>query len=111
MSEERITICIQAEVDNEELFFKEEDEKLIQSLREKAAKQEDERYRAEHKHHCFRCGTKSLVEIDRGDIKIDICVNEDCGAVHLDPGELELILKDEKAISSIRKPFLSIFRK
>ena len=111
MSEDRVTVCIHTRVDNEELYFKEEDEKLVKSLREKAARQEDENYKIEHKNHCFRCGTKSLVEIDRGDIKIDMCVNKDCGAIHLDPGELEQILKDEKAISTIRKPFLLIFGK
>ena len=111
MSVERVTVCIQAEVDRGELYFKEEDEKLIKSLRTKLAKDEDEKYRNEHMGHCFRCGTKSLVEIDRGDVKIDICANENCGAIHLDPGELEMILKDERAISSIRQSFLSIFRK
>ena len=48
---------------------------------------------------------------DRGDIKIDLCANEKCGAVHLDPGELENLLKDEKAIHGIRKSFLSVFSK
>jgi Zn-finger nucleic acid-binding protein len=52
-----------------------------------------------------------LVEIDRGDIKIDICVNEDCGAVHLDPGELEQILKDKKAVFAIRKSLFAVFKK
>ena len=111
MAEDRLTVCIQAEIDRGELYFKEEDEKLIQSLREKSARVEDEKYREAHRNHCFRCGTRSLVEIDRGDIKIDICANEGCGAVHLDPGELDLIIKDEKAISSIRQSFLAIFTK
>lgn len=111
MVEDHVTVSIQSEVDREELFFQEEDQKLIKMLREKSAKEATERYREEHKGHCFRCGTKSLVEIDRGDIKIDICANEDCSAVHLDPGELEEILKDEKSISSIRKTFLSVFKK
>jgi hypothetical protein len=111
MAKDRITVCIQTEVDRGELYFKEEDEKLIQALREKADKSKDENYREEHRNHCFRCGTPSLVEIDRGDVKIDICANENCGAVHLDPGELELILQDEKAIASMRQSFLSIFKK
>ena len=111
MAKDRITVCVQPEVDQEDLYFKEEDQKLIQMLREKAAKEKDNEYREAHKHHCFRCGTESLVEIDRGDIKIDICANEDCGAIHLDPGELEQILKDEKAIITIRNSFLALFRK
>lgn len=111
MAEDRLTVCIQTEIDRGELYFKEEDEKLIQKLRERTTKEDSEKYREEHRGHCFRCGTKSLVEVDRGDVKIDLCVNENCGAVHLDPGELELILKDEKAISSIRHSFLAIFKK
>ena len=110
MSEEKFSVSIHADIDQEDLYFKEEDEKLLKSLREKAAKEESEKYRKEHANHCFRCGTKSLVEIDRGDIKIDMCINVDCGAVHLDPGELDQILADEKSISSIRKSVLSIFK-
>lgn len=111
MAKETLTVCIQSEIDRGELYFKEEDEKLIQRLREKAVQEANNRYREDHKNHCFRCGTPSLVEIDRGDIKIDICANEGCGAIHLDPGELEQILKDKNAISSIRKPFLALFTK
>lgn len=107
---EIVKVCIQAEMDNEELFFKEEDAKLIRDLRDKNKKDADKEYREKHVYHCFRCGTKSLVEVKRGDIKIDICANEDCGAVHLDPGELDMILKDEKAIHGIRKSFLSLFK-
>ena len=110
MTKDRVSVSIQSDVDREDLFFQEEDQKLIQMLREKTAKDANDKYNEEHKNHCFRCGTKSLVEIDRGDIKIDICANENCGAIHLDPGELEVILKDEKSISSIRRTFLSVFK-
>ena len=106
---EIVKVCIQAELINEEVYFKEEDAKLIRELRDKNKKDADNEYRESHSYHCFRCGTKSLVEVDRGDIKIDICANENCGAVHLDPGELENILKDENAIKGIRKSFLKIF--
>ena len=110
MVEDRVRVRIHSEIEREELHFKEEDEKIIQKLREKIAKEANDNYREEHMYHCFRCGTKSLVEVDRGDIKIEICANEDCGAVHLDPGELEQILKDEKAIAIIRKTFISLFK-
>jgi hypothetical protein len=106
-----VRVCIQAEMNDEEIFFKEEDAKLIRDLRDKNKIESDQQYRDDHSYHCFRCGTKSLVEVDRGDIKIDICSNENCGAIHLDPGELENLLKDEKAIHGIRKSFLSIFGK
>ena len=108
---ETVKVCIQAELDKGELYFKEEDAKLIRELRERHKKAADKEYRESHSYHCFRCGTKTLVEVDRGDIKIDICANENCGAIHLDPGELENIMKDEQAIKGIRKSFLSIFIK
>lgn len=108
---EGLKVCIHADIAKEDLYFKEEDAKLIRDLRDRATKGMDEQYRKDHTYHCFRCGTKSLVEIDRGDIKIDICANANCGAVHLDPGELEDILKDEQAIKGIRMTFLSIFKK
>jgi len=43
-------------------------------------------------------------------MKVDICVNDNCGAVHLDPGELEQILKDKKGILIIRKSLFAIFK-
>jgi len=107
---EYVKVCIQAKKDDEQLYFAEEDAKLIRELRDRHKKEADTEYREAHSYHCFRCGTRSLVEVDRGDIKVDICANENCGAVHLDPGELENIMKDEKAIKGIRKTFLSIFK-
>jgi hypothetical protein len=105
-----VKVCIQAELIQEQVYFKEEDAKLIRELRDRNKKNADDEYRQDHSYHCFRCGTKTLVEVDRGDIKVDICANEDCGAVHLDPGELENLLKDEQAIQGIRKSFMSIFK-
>jgi hypothetical protein len=109
MSRDRVSVKIQPETGSEEAYFKEQEQRQIKELRKTASKEANEKYRDEHKYHCFRCGTKSLVQVDRGDIKIDICVNENCGAVHLDPGELEEILKNEKVILGIRKSVLSIF--
>ena len=109
--DEFVKVCIRAELDKGEIYFKEEDAKLIRELRDKHKKEADKEYRESHLYHCFRCGTKSLVEVERGDIRIDICANENCGAVHLDPGELESIMKEEQAIKEIRKSFLSIFKK
>ncbi|MFC1890870.1 zf-TFIIB domain-containing protein [Thermodesulfobacteriota bacterium] len=110
MAKDRVYVKIQSTQDNEELFFKEQEQKLIRELGEKAAKESDQKYREDHDYHCFRCGTKSLVEVDRGDIKVDICVNENCGAVHLDPGELEEILKDKATIIRMRKSIMAIFK-
>jgi len=105
-----VSVKIQLETGSEEAYFMEQEQKQIKELRETALKKASGTYRDEHNYHCFRCGTKSLVQVDRGDIKIDICVNENCGAVHLDPGELEEILKNEKVILGIRKSVLSIFK-
>jgi Zn-finger nucleic acid-binding protein len=44
-------------------------------------------------------------------IKIDICVNEECGAVHLDPGEMEKILEGEKGIfNTVKSSIFSVFK-
>ncbi len=94
---------------SEEAFFAERDKKLLEALREKASKECSDKYCEEHKYHCFRCGTQSLAEIDEGHVKIDICVNEDCGAIHLDPGELKELIAHQPALGSARKALLSIF--
>jgi hypothetical protein len=110
MSKDRVLLKIKGEMGDEELFFKEQEQNQIKNLREKSAKEANEKYCEEHKDHCFRCGTRSLVEVDREDVKIDICVNQDCGAVHLDPGELEAIIKDQKSIISVSKAIFNVFK-
>lgn len=111
MAKDLLRVKIESEVGTEEVYFKEQDQKLIKELRANTEKEANDKYRADHKNHCFRCGTASLVEVERGDVKIDICVNQNCGAVHLDPGELEQILKDKKSISSVRNSVFAIFKK
>ena len=95
---------------SEQAYFEEKDKQKLRKLREKAAEETNKKYAEEHKYHCFRCGTQSLAEIDEGKVKIDICVNENCGAIHLDPGELKEILKDQNALSAAKKAFLSVFK-
>ena len=95
---------------SEEAFFAKADEIKLQELRKKAAEETDKNYAEEHKYHCFRCGTQSLAEIDEGNVTVDICINENCGAIHLDPGELNEIIKDQGALSAARKAFLSVFK-
>jgi hypothetical protein len=111
--EESMTILIQ-QGDNEKLFFKEQDQKVIKALREKAASAADQKYRNEHKGHCFRCGTQSLAEIRHGDITIDVCINEGCGAVHLDPGELEAMQQaftnNQNPLSKVTNAVFSVFK-
>lgn len=101
---------LQPKKGSEEAYFAERDRKLVNELRDQAAKETSVKQREEHKYHCFRCGTPSLVEIDEGNVKVDICVNEDCGALHLDPGELKEILKHQQSLPSTRKAFLSLFK-
>lgn len=110
MPKDRVSVKIHPKEGSEEdAYFKEQDRKKLIDLREKTSKEANAKYAEEHKGHCFRCGTRSLVEVERRGIKIDICVNEGCGAVHLDPGELEQILKSKGAISSIRECVLGVF--
>jgi hypothetical protein len=111
MTGKRVSVKIQPEKGSEEAYFADRDRHKLRELREKAAKEATKNYREEHKYHCFRCGTRSLAEIDEGNVKIDICVNENCGAIHLDPGELKGIIKDQSSLSSAKNAFLSVFKK
>ncbi len=107
----RVSIKIQSEKGSESAFFAEQDQRKLRELRKKAADETTKKYSEEHMYHCFRCGTQSLAEIDEGNVKIDICVNENCGAIHLDPGELKAIIKDQGALSTAKNAFLSAFKK
>ena len=110
MPADRVSVKIQPKKGSEEAFFAEQDQKRLKELRKKASDEASQKYREEHRYHCFRCGTKSLAEFDEGKVKIDICVNENCGAIHLDPGELKAIIKDQGALSAAKNAFLSVFK-
>jgi hypothetical protein len=111
MTGKPMSVKILQQKGSEEVFFAERDQQKLRQLRQKAAEEATKKYSEEHKNHCFRCGTQSLAEIDEGDVKIDICVNKDCGAIHLDPGELKEIMKDQGALSAARNAFFSVFKK
>ena len=106
-----ISVKSQHKKGSEESFFAEQDQQKLRELRKKVAEEATKKYSEEHKYHCFRCGTQSLAEIDEGNVKIDICVNKDCGALHLDPGELKELIKNQKALPAAAKAFLSVFKK
>ena len=107
MKNERVVINVR----DEDLPFREEEKKQIEKLRAKAVQEKNEAYSEAHKNHCFRCGTHSLVEVDYKNVNIDICVNEGCGAVHLDPGEMEKILEGEKGVfSKVKISVFSVFK-
>ncbi len=110
MAGKHVSVKIEPKKGSESAFFAEQDQKKLRELRKKAKDEATQKYSDEHKYHCFRCGTQSLAEIDEGKVKIDICVNENCGAVHLDPGELKKIIKDQKALSAAKNAFLSVFK-
>ena len=109
MAQDKLCVRI-ATGDHEDLFFKEQEQELIRKLRERAAQEADQKYREAHRNHCFRCGTPSLAEVAYGAVKIDVCINDDCGAVHLDPGELEAVVKEKTGLDKIRKAVCSIFK-
>jgi len=111
MADKRVFVKLQSKKGSEEAFFAEQDLTKLRELRKKVTEEANKKYAEEHKYHCFRCGTQSLAEIDEGNVKIDICVNKNCGAVHLDPGELKELIKDQGALSAAKNAFLSVFKK
>jgi hypothetical protein len=101
---------LKLKVNKEDSFFAQKEQEKIKALREKAAQDNSQKYQDEHKYHCFRCGTESLVEIQKGKISIDLCVNEKCGALHLDAGELDALFEDLSFVKKARKSIFDIFR-
>jgi hypothetical protein len=110
MARKHVSVKIQPKKGSEEAFFAKQDQKKLRKLRQEAADESTKKYREEHKYHCFRCGTQSLAEIDEGKVKVDICVNKNCGALHLDPGELKEIIKDQGSLTAAKNAFLSVFK-
>ena len=101
---------VKTQLTNEDSFFAQQAQQQIKELREKAAQETDREYRKEHQYHCFRCGTESLVEIQKGKVSVDICVNDKCGALHLDAGELDALLEDREFVKKARKSIFDIFK-
>lgn len=103
-------LIVKAQTNKEDAFFAKQAQEQIKALREKAAEDTNRKYRDDHLYHCFRCGTKSLVEVQKGKIAVDICVNEKCGALHLDAGELEALFADHEFVKKARKSIFDIFK-
>ena len=101
---------LKIKVSNEESFFAQQAQDQIKALRQKASTENSQKYMDEHKYHCFRCGTESLVEIQKGSVSIDLCVNEGCGALHLDAGELDALLEDQGFVKKARKSLFDVFK-
>ena len=107
---EHLKVQFKAQVSKEDSFFAKQEQERIKALREKAAHDSNKKYREEHEYHCFRCGTQSLVEVQKGKVSVDICVNDKCGALHLDAGELDVLLEDRDFVKSARKSIFDIFK-
>ena len=101
---------LKIKVGNEDSYFAQQAQEQIKALREKAGTQSNQKYMDDHKYHCFRCGTESLVEIQKGSVSIDLCVNEGCGALHLDAGELDALLEDQGFVKKARKSLFDVFK-
>jgi hypothetical protein len=107
MKDERIII----KTSDENAYFREMDQERIKKLKADAKKESEKAYVEAHRNHCFRCGTHSLVEVEFKNLHVDICVNEGCGAVHLDPGEMEKLLESERGVfGKIKNSVFSSFK-
>lgn len=105
-----MTDRLKLQMNKEDHFFAQQAQQQVKALREQAAQEANQKYRDEHKYHCFRCGTQSLVEIQKGKVSVDICVNEKCGALHLDAGELDTLFEDQAFVKKARKSILDLFK-
>ena len=101
---------LKLKVNKEDSYFAQQAQEQIKDLREQSAREANQKYQDEHKYHCFRCGTKSLVEIQKGNVTIDLCVNEKCGALHLDAGELDALFEDQGFVKKARKSIFDVFK-
>ena len=94
--------------DAEEEYFarlnREKQAKINAEVAAEAALADRARFKALHAQHCGKCGGP-LAPVNFRGIEIDVC--GDCGAVLLDPGELEALAgKDESgAVKSLAALF------
>ena len=100
-------------IDLEEKFFHNDDEAKIQALKKKLETEKAEKEAQELKvlHHlrCGKCGDTMDPQLFKG-IEIEVCAT--CGAVLLDPGELqELVGDDESDIVKTIGDFFQFSRK
>ena len=101
---------LKLQMNKEDQFFAQQAREQVKALREKSAQEANQKYRDEHMYHCFRCGTKSLAEVQKGNVSVDICVNENCGALHLDAGELDTLFENQALVKKARKSIFDIFK-
>lgn len=87
----------------------EKKEALAQQVLQEQAQHERAARKAMHAQACGKCGGRLVPQPFRG-IEIDVC--EDCNAVLLDPGELEVLAgKDETGVVASLASIFSFGRK
>ena len=95
-------------VDLEDVYFAQRDQENKQKLAEKLAGERDVAAAAErkalHGGKCGKCGGELAQQVFRGE-HIDVC--GDCGAVLLDPGELQKLAGEDE--SSVLHGLAAIF--
>lgn len=96
----------------EDEYFHREDQERLRKLKERQdaerAEADKKALRELHLNHCGKCGTKMQTQLFRG-VEIDLCPS--CGAVLLDPGELEsLVGKDQGGQATWFTDFFSFTR-
>ncbi|MDG1483194.1 MAG: zf-TFIIB domain-containing protein [Myxococcota bacterium] len=81
----------------EEDYFRKQDQEKLRAMREEAARKKADEAEAElrklHHFKCGKCGHDMSTQIFKG-IEIEACSN--CGAVLLDPGELEQLVGEDE---------------
>lgn len=68
MKKSQVSVKLKHKRESEESFFAERAQNLLRELRQRATLEATRKYCGEHMYHCFRCGTKSLAEIDEGNV-------------------------------------------
>ena len=93
---------------NEEEYFHKQDQEAKAKLKAKLDEQQAEADRAARKelHHnkCGKCGSDMDTQVFRG-VEIEVCPN--CGAVLLDPGELQQLAGEDH--TTFLSSFFSMF--
>jgi len=83
-------------IDLEDKFFHDEDEARIKALKAKLDAEKSAEaaavQKALHHLHCGKCGTKMDTRLFKG-VEIEVCPS--CGAVLLDPGELQTLVGED----------------
>lgn len=100
-------------VDPEEEYFHREEKEKLEKLKAQAAADAATKALAERKrihfNKCGKCGADMQPQVFKG-VEIDIC--SECGAVLLDPGELETLAgKDASGVFGVIGDLFSLSRK